>query len=145
MSKECDNFDYTISMDKNKLQVNYIHRYLSTESYWAKNIPVETVKKSIEGSICFGVYNQDVQMGFARVITDEATFAYLADVFIDEKHRGKGLSKKMMTYIMAFLETKQLRRMMLATKDAHALYEQFGFSAIPDPTKLMGIKFFDEY
>ncbi len=145
MVKEYDSLDYTISMDKNKLQINYIHHYLSIESYWAKNIPIDTVKKSIKGSICFGVYNQDAQIGFARVITDEATFAYLADVFIDENHRGKGLSKKMMAYIMAFLETKQLRRVMLATKDAHTLYEQFGFSPIPDPTKLMGIKFFEEY
>lgn len=137
--------DYDISMDKKKLQANYIHHYLSAKSYWAKNIPLETVKKSIEGSICFGVYKQSEQIGFARLVTDEATFAYLADVFIDEKHRGKGLSKKLMQHIMAFIEAKQLRRALLATKDAHTLYEQFGFSAIPDPTKLMGIKFFEEY
>lgn len=137
--------DYDISMDKKKLQTNYIHHYLSAKSYWAKNIPLETVKKSIEGSVCFGVYKQSEQIGFARLVTDEATFAYLADVFIDEKYRGKGLSKKLMQHIKAFIETKQLRRALLATKDAHTLYEQFGFSAIPDPTKLMGIKFFEEY
>lgn len=137
--------DYLLSTDKGKLQINYIHQYLSVESYWAKNIPIEIVKKSIEGSLCFGVYYQDKQVGFARVITDNATFGYLADVFIDKDHRGKGLSKELMTFIMAQDVIKKLRRFMLATLDAHNLYAQFGFESQEGNKRLMGIKFFDEY
>lgn len=137
--------NYLFSTDKNKLHVNYIHRYLSVESYWAKNIPIEIVKKSIEGSLCFGVYYQDKQVGFARVITDNATFGYLADVFIDKDYRGKGLSKELMTFIMAQDVIKKLRRFMLATLDAHNLYAQFGFESQEGNKRLMGIKFFEEY
>src|ERR1035437_4203359 len=92
--------EYNISTDKKKLQIEVIHHYLSAESYWAKNIPMGIVKKSIENSFCFGIYFKDEQIGFARVITDYAIFAYLADVFILEAHRGKGLSKKLMQFIM---------------------------------------------
>ncbi len=134
-----------ISTDKTKLELNYIHRYLSEESYWAKNIPFNVVRKSIEGSLCFGVYNNDTQIGFARVITDYATFAYLADVFIDKDHRGKGFSKQLMQYIMSCERLKGLRVFMLATLDAHTLYEQFGFKPLKEPTRYMSIKFFESY
>jgi GNAT superfamily N-acetyltransferase len=137
--------NYLFSSNKEKLQVMYIHRYLSIESYWAKNIPIDIVKKSIEGSLCFAIYYNDTQVGFARVITDEATFAYLADVFIDKDHRGKGLSKQLMTFIMESDFTKVVRSFMLATLDAHGLYTQFGFKPLPEPQRLMGIKFFKEY
>ena len=136
---------FIFSNDKSMLNVSYIHHYLSTKSYWAKNIPIEIVRNSIDGSICFGIYTRGNQIGFARLITDNATFAYLADVFIDENYRGHGLSKELMTLIMKHIHSKNIRRVMLATKDAHGLYEQFGFEAIPDPQKIMGIKFFEEY
>jgi len=136
---------YLISTDKLKLQIDYIHHYLSIESYWAKNIPLEIVKKSIEGSFCFGIYKNDQQVGFARVITDYATFGYLADVFIDKNHRKLGLSKELMKFIMEQDVIKGLRRFMLATLDAHSLYAQFGFESQEGNKRLMGIKFFEEY
>ncbi len=137
--------DYLLSTDKSKLQVNYIHKYLSEESYWAKNIPLEIVKQSIEGSFCFGIYKDKQQVGFARVITDYATFGYLADVFVDKDHRGLGLSKELMKFILKQDSLKGLRRLMLATLDAHSLYAQFGFESQEGNKRLMGIKFFEEY
>jgi GNAT superfamily N-acetyltransferase len=137
--------DYLFSTDKEKLQLEYVHQYLSEESYWAKNIPIEIVKRSIEGSVCFGVYLNEHQIGFARVITDNATFGYLADVFIDKNYRGKGLSKELMKFIMEQDFIKKLRRFMLATLDAHSLYAQFGFESQEGNKRLMGIKFFEEY
>lgn len=132
--------DYLISTDKAKLDIAFIHLFLSTESYWAKNIPIETVKKSIEGSLCFGLYSSGKQIGFARVITDGATFGYLADVFIDSSHRGKGLSKWLMQTLMSHPDLQGLRRISLATKDAHSLYEQFGFTPLNDADRFMQIK-----
>ncbi|MDP1799734.1 MAG: GNAT family N-acetyltransferase [Bacteroidota bacterium] len=137
--------DHLFSSDKTKLQLDVIHNYLSKESYWAQNMPIELVKKSIEGSICFGVYLKDKQIGYARVVTDGATFGYLADVFILEAYRGKGLSKQLMQFIMAHPDLQGLRRMMLATKDAQGLYKQFGFTALAMPERIMEIKFFDKY
>lgn len=137
--------NYLFSTDKNKLQLNYIHQYLSVESYWSKNIPIQIVEKSIDGSLCYAVYHNNQQVGFARVITDSATFAYLADVFIDKDHRGKGLSKELMRFILESDYTKVIRRFMLATLDAHGLYAQFGFQSQEGNKRLMGIKFFDEY
>jgi GNAT superfamily N-acetyltransferase len=135
----------TISTDKSKLDVNYIHEFLATESYWAKNIPLETVIRSIDGSVCFGIYDGNRQIGFARVITDHATFAYLADVFIDKNYRGKGISKQLMAYIMDYEPLKGIRVFMLATLDAHSLYQQFGFKALKEPARYMSIKYFDSY
>ncbi|MEO8404693.1 MAG: GNAT family N-acetyltransferase [Chitinophagaceae bacterium] len=123
------NGEFTLSTDKSILDIPFIHQYL-TRSYWAEDIPVETVKKSIDGSLCFGMYHGDQQIGFARVITDGAVFAYLADVFIDEAWRGRGLSKWLMKVIMSHESVQGLRRFMLATRDAHGLYKQFGFSAL---------------
>ena len=137
--------EFLYSTDKTKLDVGYIHHFLAQESYWAKNIPIEIVKQSIEGSLCFGVYHQNKQIGFARVITDYATFGYLADVFIDKDFRGKGLSKELMSFIMEQDSIKKLRRFMLATLDAHSLYEQFGFQKLEGDKRLMGIKFFEQY
>jgi GNAT superfamily N-acetyltransferase len=137
--------EYLYSTDKSKLNLDYIHHFLSKESYWAKNIPINIVKTSIEGSLCFGVYENDKQVGFARVITDYATFGYLADVFIDKDYRGRGLSKELMTFIMEQDVVKKLRRFMLATLDAHSLYAQFGFESQEGNKRLMGVKFFEEY
>ncbi|MES2762007.1 MAG: GNAT family N-acetyltransferase [Bacteroidota bacterium] len=137
--------EYLFSTNKDKLQLNYIHHYLSVESYWSKNIPMQIVEESIKGSLCYAVYHNDQQIGFARVITDNATFAYLADVFIDKDHRSKGLSKDLMRFIMESDYTKVIRRFMLATLDAHGLYAQFGFESQEGNKRLMGVKFFDEY
>jgi N-acetylglutamate synthase-like GNAT family acetyltransferase len=123
------------------MDINAIHAYLS-RSYWAENIPYNIVKKSIENSLCFGVFynvapNNNEQVGFARIITDSATFAYLADVYILEEHRGNGLSKNLLEKITAHSSLQGLRRIMLATSDAHSLYEQFGFKQISSPQMFM--------
>jgi GNAT superfamily N-acetyltransferase len=130
---------YTISTDKGKINVSYTHQFLSTQSYWAANIPREVVERSIEGSMCFVVLHDGEQVGFARVITDGATFAYLADVFIDPAHRSKGLSKRLMQAIMDHPSLQGLRRFLLATRDAHALYKQFGFTPLPSPDPWMQV------
>ena len=129
--------NFIISDEKEKLDAEYIHNYLSNKSYWAENIPLETVKKSIDGSICFGMYENEKQIGFARVVTDKATFGYLADVFIDENYRAQGLSKWLMEIIMAYPELQGLRRWMLGTRDAHSLYEKFGFEPLENPKRVM--------
>ena len=114
-----------------------IHSFLS-KSYWAKNISIKTVSSSIDNSICFGVYTSSgEQCGFARVITDCATFAYLADIFILDKHRGKGLSKCLLKTIIAHNKLQNLRRMMLRTEDAHELYKKFGFKTLDDGDKFL--------
>jgi GNAT superfamily N-acetyltransferase len=136
---------YLFSTDKNKLQLKVIHDYLSKESYWAQNMPLELIKESIAGSICFAIYFNNKQIAYARVITDNATFAYLADVFVLEEHRGKGLSKELMRFILDHPSLKKLRRFMLATRDAHGLYKQFGFNALAKPETIMEIKFFESY
>lgn len=122
---------YIISTDNGKLDIARIHQYLSEESYWAKNIPFEVVEKSLANSLCFGVYFQQSLVGFARCVTDKATFAYLADVFIIAEHRGKGLSKWLMETIHAHPDMQGLRRWMLGTRDAHGLYAQFGWTPLP--------------
>jgi N-acetylglutamate synthase-like GNAT family acetyltransferase len=126
-----------ITTDKQKMDIDYIHRFLAKDSYWAENIPIEIVKKSIEGSMCFGVFESEKQIGFARVVTDKATFGYLADVFIDELYRGCGLSKWLMEIIMAHPELQGFRSWMLGTKDAHGLYAQFGFRTLDEPQRIM--------
>lgn len=124
---------YYVSTDKTKLNIPLIHHYLSKESYWAQNIPLEILVTAIENSVCFGVYtSDDEQVGFARLITDMATFTYLADVFILEAHRGKGLSKLLMKHIHADERFSCLRRWLLVTRDAQKLYEQFGWTYLND-------------
>lgn len=113
-----------------------IHSYLS-RSYWAKNVPHSIVNTAIENSLCFGVFHNGLQVGFARLITDSATFAYLADVYILEEHRGKGLSKKLIKTIINHPQLQGLRRMVLATYDAHTLYEKFGFKQLANPQTFM--------
>jgi GNAT superfamily N-acetyltransferase len=137
--------DYTISTDKSRLDVALIHRFLSQESYWAQNVPLDVVVRSIDNSLCFGVYHGDQQVGFARVVTDQATFAYLADVFVMREHRGRGLSKQLMATISDWPTLQGLRRWVLATQDAHALYEQFGFTALNKPEIFMQRKLIERY
>ena len=127
--------DYLVSTDPSLLDVGVIYGYLSGESYWAKNIPRDVVEKSIANSLCFGVYHISKQIGFARLITDKATFAYLADVFIVEEYRGKGLSKWMMQVIHTHPDLQGLRRWVLGTLDAHGLYEQFGWTVFDEDTR----------
>ena len=121
-----------------------VHDFL-TNSYWAKGIPLETVRRSIENSITFGIYHSQKQVGFARIISDQATFAYLADVFILPAYRGRGLSRWLMECIIAHPDLQALRRWMLATKDAHGLYAKFGFTPIKTPDSWMEIHRRDVY
>jgi predicted GNAT family N-acyltransferase len=136
--------NYTISTDKSKLDLDIIHGFLS-HSYWAESIPLSIVKKAIENSLCFGVYRDDQQIGFARVISDYATFAYLADVFIIESERGNKLSVWLMQCILEHSELQGLRNFCLMTQDAHSLYEKFGFKNIPKPQNFMAKKIDDIY
>ncbi len=118
---------YCISTDPSRIDTGVLHRYLSEESYWARGIPLAVVEKSLAHSLCFGLYEQEKMIGFARLVTDRSTFAWLADVFILETCRGKGLSKWLLETIQAHPELQGLRRWILATRDAHGLYEQFGW------------------
>lgn len=121
------------------LDLNVIHAFIS-ESYWAKNIPISTVKKAISNSLVFGAYSTSGhQVGFARVITDKATFAYLGDVFVLEEFRGLGISKLLMKSVCEYPDLQGLRRFMLATSDAHGLYTQFGFTPLEKPETFMQI------
>jgi len=129
--------EYEIDTDKRQLDIAGIHRYLSKESYWAQNRSLEQTLTAIENSFCLGVFKGREQVGFARVITDKATFAYVGDVFILGPHRGKGLSKWLMRTIVEQPDMQGLRRWLLATRDAHGLYEQFGFSTLVHPERWM--------
>ena len=131
------NGEYEIDTDKRRLDIAGIHRFLSTEAYWAKTRTLEQTLTVIENSLCFGVYIGREQVGFARVITDKATFAYVGDVFIFEAHRGRGLSKWLMQVIIDQPDLQGLRRWLLATRDAHGLYEQFGFAGLVHPERWM--------
>ena len=136
MTHEWQRGAYTISTDNNRLDMSLIHNFL-TQSYWAKGIPFETVKRSIEHSLSFGLYQNQQQVGFARLVTDYATFAYLADVFILEPFRNQGLSKWLLEVVMAHPELQGFRRWILGTKDAHGLYRQYGFTELKWPERFM--------
>jgi GNAT superfamily N-acetyltransferase len=126
----------TISTNKSLLDPSVIHGFL-TNSYWAKGISLENVEKRLKNALCFGVYDGDNQIGFARVISDYESFAYLADVFILETHRGQGLSKRLMQTVFAHPKLQNLRRFMLATADAHGLYSQYGFQELKNVERWM--------
>lgn len=129
--------DIEISTDPARLDVHLIHRFLSEQSYWARGVPLEVVQRAIANSVPFGVYLGDEQVGFARVVTDRATHAWLADVFILDAYRGRGYGKALVAAILAHPELQGFRRWLLATKDAHKLYAQFGFEPLPEPTRFM--------
>lgn len=129
--------DYVVSCDPAAISLEVVHGYLAEESYWAKNIPREVVADAIANSLCFALLHQGMQVGFARVITDRATIAYLGDVFVLSAYRGKGLSKWLMECIMDHPELQGLRRWILLTGDAHGLYEKFGFTRAAAPEKWM--------
>ena len=130
---------YTISDDPALLDLDIVHAFIANESYWAKGIPKSLVERTVANSLCWGVYFDGKQVGFARVISDKATFAYLCDVFVASGHRGKGLSKALVATILAHPDLQNLRRWMLVTADAQKLYEQFGFTVAPQPDRYMEI------
>ena len=130
---------FTISTDPAKLDLAVIHGFLTT-SYWSPGIARERVERAIRHSLPFGVYEGERQVGFARVITDYTSFAYLADVFVLDAYRGRGLALWLMETILAHPELQDLRRWLLATRDAHALYRKVGFDALPTPERFMGRK-----
>jgi GNAT superfamily N-acetyltransferase len=137
--------DYIISTDPSWIDVDVVWRFLSEESYWALGVPREIVQKSLSYSIPFGVYqvaspSVRKQVGFARVVSDRTTFAYLADVFILTEHRNQGLSKRLLEAVLAHPELQGLRRWLLFTADAHSLYEQFGFALTAYPERIMEIR-----
>ena len=127
---------FTISTDRDRIDLDVVHGFL-TECYWAKGIPREVVARSIEHSLCFGVYEERKQVGFARVISDDATYAYIGDVFVLESFRGRGLGKWLMECIMRHPRLQGLRRWSLVTGDAHGLYAQFGFEPLKKPQNYM--------
>ena len=131
--------EYEISTDAHRLKLEVIHRFLAEDSYWSPGIPRSIVERAIANSLCFGVYHRAAQVGFARVITDKSTFALLADLFILEAHRGKGLSKWLMRCVVEHEDLQGLRRLLLLTSDAHGLYRQFGFEALGNPSRFMEI------
>jgi len=138
MQTEWRRHNYLISTDRGKLDRTVIHRFLEG-SYWAKGIPREIVERGIENSLCFGLYDGERQIGFARIISDLSTFAYLADVFVLESERGRGLGVWLIETIKDHPQLQGLRRWMLATADAHGLYRKFGFTALSRPERIMEI------
>ena len=124
--------EYLISTERSLLDLGIVYGYLKT-SYWAAGVPEDVVRRSVENSLCFGVYSGEEQVGFARVVTDRATFAYLADVFVLEEHRGRGIGKWLVEAVLSHPELRGLRRWMLATRDAHELYRKYGFAELGRP------------
>ena len=138
MYQEYQRGNFIISTDPARLDVDAIHAFL-TQSYWANGIPKDIVARSLQNSLCFGVYAGDRQIGLARVISDLATYAYIGDVYILEEHRGQGLGKWLMECLMGHPDLQGLRRWSLATRDAHGLYQQFGFMSLKKPESYMEI------
>ena len=130
------NDDYRVTTNQAEMDVEAIHQYL-THAYWCKGLPLETLRLSMENSFCFAVLQTNKQIGFSRLITDYATFAYLADVYILDSHQGKGLSRMMLNEMFTHPKLQGLRRIMLATRDAHGLYEKIGFSQLSNPEIFM--------
>jgi GNAT superfamily N-acetyltransferase len=144
MGKTMNKKDFFVSGDKKLMQLDRIHKFLSTEAYWCLGIPKRVVAKAVDASLCFGVFQNTaagpVQVGFARLVTDDCTFAWLCDVYVEPEFRGLGLSSLLMKEVMAHKSIKALRRICLATRDAHFLYSKFGFKPTSSPTSWMEIK-----
>ena len=137
MSREWQQGEYLISTDKDRLDFTTIHDFLSLRSYWAEGRSLEVVKSSIANSVAFGLFKDNQQIGFARVVTDYATFAWLADVFVLDEFRGRGLGKWLIAVILAHPDLQGFRRWVLSTKDAHNLYRNFGFMELKRPERWM--------
>ena len=131
--------DYEISTAAERLDLDVIYNFLAVESYWSPGIPRSVVERAVQNSLCFGIYHGGAQVGFGRVVTDKATFALLADLFILEPHRGKGLSKWLMRCIIGHEDLQGLRRLLLLTSDAHELYRKFGFTELGNPWRFMEV------
>jgi GNAT superfamily N-acetyltransferase len=136
MTTEWTRDGFTISTDPARIELDVVHGFLAA-SYWAADIPREVVRRSIEHSLCFGLYHEGRQIGFARVITDRATFAYLGDVFVLEAYRGRGIARWLLEVIQAHPDLQGLRRWVLLTRDAHALYRQAGWTSLAAPDRYM--------
>jgi GNAT superfamily N-acetyltransferase len=136
--------DITVSLDAKRLDVDAIHAFLTT-TYWSPGISREVVASAVAGSVCVGAFDGEAQVGFARLVTDRATFAYLADVYVLEPYRGAGLARRLLDALFAEVNAKQLRRMMLATRDAHAVYAQYGFTPLGAPERFMELHRPDVY
>lgn len=137
--------EFTISTDKARLSPEMVHKFLIEESYWAKTRKYEQTLTAIDNSICFGLYEGERQIGFARVVSDKATFAYLGDVFVLSEFRGRGLSKWLMEVIISHPDLQGLRRWLLATFDAHGLYKQYDFGPLKFPERWMERTALDAY
>ena len=127
---------FECSFDKSRLDIGAIHAFLAS-TYWSPGIPLQTVERAVENSLCIGGYIDGRQVAFARLVTDRATFAYLADVFVIPSHRGEGLSRRLLEALMSHPDVQGLRRMLLVTRDAHGLYAKFGFKLLAAPDRLM--------
>jgi GNAT superfamily N-acetyltransferase len=137
MTDSWERGDYSISSDRARLNLDLIHEFLSHHTYWATGRSLEVVQRSIENSLPFGIYQGDDQVGFARVVTDYATFAWIADVFVLPQHRGRGLAKWLMEVMLDHPKLQGFRRWVLSTKDAHGVYERFGFIKLHRPDRWM--------
>lgn len=137
--------EYTISTDLFRFDLARVHHYLAHQAYWSPGIPFEVIAKAFQNSLAFGIFKDGEQVGWARLVTDRATFAYLADVYVLEAHRGAGLGKWLMEVILAHPELQGLRRWMLATRDAHSLYALYGFRPLAAPERFMERHFPDVY
>jgi len=137
-SEQYEQLGYRITTDIDGMDVDAVHAFLS-RSYWAPGVPREVVERSLRGALCFGLFKDGAQVGLARVITDRATFAYLSDVYVLEEHRGQGLAQWLVRVILAHPDLQGLRRFMLATKDAHGLYEKLGFAPMAHPEMFLEI------
>ena len=130
---------YLISDDRDRLDRDLVHRFLRDDSYWSQGVPRDVVDRSIDNSLCFGLYDGTEQVGFARLVTDRSTFAFLADVFVVPSHRGRGLAKWLCATVLAHPDLVGVRRVLLGTDDAHALYEQLGFTPLDHTERFMDI------
>jgi GNAT superfamily N-acetyltransferase len=134
------NAGYVISTDPGRLDLDRVHAFLAEESYWSPGVPRDVVERAVAGSLVFGAYRGDEQVGFARVVTDRATFAWVCDVFVVPEHRGRAVGKLLVEAIVAHPDLSGIRRLMLATADAHGLYRQFGFRALERPQRYLAIE-----
>ena len=145
MATEWSRDGFDVSDDPRRLDLAAIHRFISNESYWAEGIPEALLARAIANSLCFGLYEGSRQVGFARVVTDRATYGYLCDVFVERSHRGSGLGKWLVACVLEHPDLQGLRRIALMTRDAHELYRRFGFGAMPESARYLEIHRPDVY
>jgi GNAT superfamily N-acetyltransferase len=137
--------EYRVTDERSRMDLGVIHGFMAGESYWAAGIPEGVMARAVANSLCFGLFLRDRQVGFARVVTDRATFGYLCDVFVDRGHRGAGLGKWLVDCVLSHPDLQGLRRLCLVTRDAHELYKGFGFKPMPDATRYLELHRPDVY